>query len=268
MAKKRKLTQQERSIIEFALASGIEYEVSDSPLVDPLEILKYLQEVRIADGNSFAGQNKGLSYAPYSRENSKPHSTPKTFTNLMHPAQSCTSLEDLKKAMLEFDLCDLKKTATNLVFSDGSPKSSIMVIGEAPGADEDLQGKPFVGASGQLLDRMFKSIGLTRDHLYITNIIPWRPPANRTPTAQEIALFRPFVLKHIELIKPKLLLFVGWVSAKTMLDTQEGILKLRTQQLHYEGIQAFALFHPAYLLRSPGQKAQSWKDLLKVRAFC
>jgi uracil-DNA glycosylase family 4 len=258
MAKRRKLTQQERSLIEFALASGIDYDVSDAALVDPLDILKYVEE---------------KNAIPALTANDSPITTPKgSASPLVHPATMCQSLEELKQAMTDFELCDLKKTATNLVFSDGNPKASIMVIGEAPGADEDRLGKPFVGLSGQLLDRMFASIGLNRDSLYITNILPWRPPANRTPTSQEVALFRPFVLKHVELINPRLLLFVGGVSAKTMLDTQDGILKLRAKPLFYETptqkTPAYALFHPAYLLRSPSQKAQAWKDLLGVRAFC
>lgn len=186
--------------------------------------------------------------------------------------QACQNLEELRNVMLNFNGCALKLTATNTVFSDGNPDAKIMVIGEAPGADEDIQGKPFVGLSGRLLDKMFATIGLSRaTNLYITNIIPWRPPGNRQPTTQEIIQCLPFVRRHIELINPDVLILVGGVSAKTILDTSEGIMKLRGKWHDYSSpglekpIKCFATYHPAYLLRSPGQKAQVWQDLLKIQ---
>lgn len=187
-------------------------------------------------------------------------------------AQQCQTLDELHRALQDFNDCPLKFTATNLVFSDGNPNAKIMVIGEAPGADEDIQGKPFVGLSGQLLDRMFATIGLSRQsNLYIANISPWRPPANRQPTPQEIAQCLPFVQRHIELINPQILILVGGVSAKAILNTNEGIMRLRGRWHNHISpglampIKCMATFHPAFLLRSPGQKAQVWQDLLLIQ---
>ncbi len=187
-----------------------------------------------------------------------------------HPAYACKTLEELKNAMLAFTGCALKKTALNTVFCDGNPNADVMLVGEAPGADEDMQGLPFVGQSGQLLSKIFQAIGLSRDKLYISNILPWRPPGNRTPTNEEIAICQPFIEQHIQLVKPKLLVFLGGVSAKTLLKTTEGITKLRGQFHEYKThqgdvIPCFATYHPAYLMRSPGQKAQVWHDVLKIK---
>jgi uracil-DNA glycosylase len=200
----------------------------------------------------------------------KPSPLPAGTVSSRELAQQCQTLDDLKATMEKFDGCMLKKTAMNTVFADGNPQASIMVVGEAPGADEDIQGKPFVGLSGQLLDRILATIGLNRGNAYISNIVPWRPPGNRQPTTQEIALCQPFIERHIELVKPKLLILVGGVSAKTLLNTSEGIMKLRGRwhAYHTPGlkapIKALATFHPAYLLRSPGQKAQVWRDMLLI----
>jgi uracil-DNA glycosylase len=186
-------------------------------------------------------------------------------------AQSCQSLAELRQALQNFEGCALKHTATNLVFADGNPQAKVMVVGEAPGADEDRQGLPFVGLSGQLLDRILATIGLNRTNVYISNIVPWRPPGNRQPTTQEIALCQPFIERHIELVNPQLLILVGGVSAKTLLQTNEGIVKLRGRWQSYQSaglmapIKALATFHPAYLLRSPGQKAQVWKDMMLIQ---
>lgn len=198
-------------------------------------------------------------------------SQPKQAINSKAIASACKTLDELRQAILNFDGCDLKATATNTVFSDGNPEAKVMVIGEAPGADEDRQGLPFVGLSGQLLDRAFASIGLSRtENVYITNIINWRPPGNRTPTPHEIALCQPFVERHIELVAPKILILVGGVSAKTILNTSTGIMKLRGKWQNFktenleQPIKTIATYHPAFLLRSPGQKAAVWKDLLIV----
>lgn len=180
------------------------------------------------------------------------------------------TLEELKKAMAEFDGCALKKTAMNLVFSDGNPEADVMLIGEAPGADEDRQGKPFVGQSGQLLRRIFGFIGLGIDKLYISNVLPYRPPGNRQPTPMEIAMFHPFLEKHIELVNPKCVILVGGTSAKALLDTKEGITKLRGRWLELtlsdgKSLKAMATYHPAYLLRSPSRKREVWKDMLNLK---
>ena len=186
-------------------------------------------------------------------------------------AQKAQTLEDLRANFESFEACDLKKTATNFVFADGNPQSRVMVIGEAPGADEDRQGLPFVGVSGQLLDRAFATVGLNRTSLYISNIIPWRPPGNRQPTTQETAMCLPFIQRHIELIAPEFLVLAGGTAAKAILKTTEGIVKLRGKWQPYQTpglkkpIQALAIFHPAYLLRSPGQKKFVWLDLLNLK---
>lgn len=187
-------------------------------------------------------------------------------------ARAATTLEDLKTVIEGFDGCGLKITATNTVFADGVPGADVMVVGEAPGADEDRQGKPFVGVSGQLLDRMLASIGLYRaETVYITNILPWRPPGNRQPTPAEIATCIPFVERHIELAGPKVLLFAGGTSAKSLMGRKEGITRLRGTWMDWplpnlgRSIPALATYHPAYLLRSPGQKSSAWKDLLALR---
>lgn len=188
-----------------------------------------------------------------------------------HQAQRASSLEELKREMELFEGCPLRYTATQLVFGDGNPDSDLMVIGEAPGADEDRLGRPFVGLSGQLLDRMFQCIGLDRTKLYITNIVPWRPPGNRQPSSSEISLCLPFLKRHIALVQPKILLLVGGVSAKTILQRSDGIMKLRGKWWEYElpdargVIPTLAMYHPAYLLRSPGQKREAWKDLLLLQ---
>ncbi len=181
------------------------------------------------------------------------------------------TLEDLRTMMAGFTLSPLRLTAQNLVFGDGNPKSKIMLIGEAPGADEDRLGKPFVGLSGKLLDKMLFAIGLNRSNVYISNIVPWRPPGNRTPTNDEIALFMPFVQRHIELVKPEIIVCVGGTAAKAILDKPEGVTRIRGQWLDFQITQsgfsakAMVLFHPAYLLRSPGQKGVAWSDLLKIK---
>lgn len=184
------------------------------------------------------------------------------------------SLDELKKAVMSFDGCDLKKTATNTVFGDGASDAKIMLIGEAPGAEEDEQGIPFCGDSGKLLDNMLASIGLTREeNVYITNSVFWRPPANRRPTKEEIALCRPFVEQHIALFKPKLLILIGSTAVTSLLGSDLEISKIRQEYYSYtneyltDHIPTTAIFHPAYLMRQPSQKKQAWYDLLKIKEF-
>ncbi|SEP67516.1 DNA polymerase [Faunimonas pinastri] len=185
-------------------------------------------------------------------------------------ARSAASLEALRETLARFEACNLRHTATNLVFSDGNPQGRVMFVGEAPGLEEDLQGKPFVGRSGQLLDRMLAAIGLDREKVYIANVIPWRPPGNRTPTPQETEICRPFIQRQIELVNPEFLVLLGGASAKQLLETSEGILRLRGKWKTYRAgdreIPALATLHPAYLLRQPLQKRLAWRDLLTLRA--
>jgi len=197
-------------------------------------------------------------------------------------ARAATNLEELKAAIAAFDGIGLKKTATNLVFCDGNAAAPVMLVGEAPGADEDAQGKPFVGVSGQLLDRILKTIGLDRKEenpagsIYISNILNWRPPGNRTPTPAEIELSMPFIERHIVLMKPRVLILCGGVSAKALLGTELGISKLRGRWHDYrsrcEGVAeagfsvpAMATYHPSYLLRTPSQKRAVWHDMLMIQ---
>lgn len=183
-------------------------------------------------------------------------------------ARSAQSLEALRAILEGFDGCPLKRTATRLVFADGNPKARVMFVGEAPGRDEDVQGVPFVGRSGQLLDRMMAAIGLDRSRAYIANIIAWRPPGNRTPTPQEVAICLPFIQRQIELANPDLLVCLGGPSAQALLGVREGITKVRGRVAPYDTgsrvIQALATFHPAYLLRTPLGKRLAWRDFLAI----
>ncbi|WP_299811189.1 uracil-DNA glycosylase [uncultured Roseibium sp.] len=184
-------------------------------------------------------------------------------------AASAATLEDLRRCLEAFDGCNLKLTAKKLVFADGDPQARLMFVGEAPGRDEDLQGKPFVGRSGQLLDRMLAAIGIERTAVYIANVVPWRPPGNRTPTPQETEICKPFIKRQIELVNPDVLVFLGAASAKTLLGAQDGIRKMRGRWMSYPGngreISAIATYHPAYLLRSPLEKRLSWRDFVSIK---
>ncbi|MFO0407367.1 MAG: uracil-DNA glycosylase family protein [Labrys sp. (in: a-proteobacteria)] len=185
-------------------------------------------------------------------------------------AMAATDLDALRAALEAFEGCALKATATRLVFADGAPDARLMLVGEAPGRDEDLQGRPFVGRSGQLLDRMLAAIGLDRTKVYIANVVPWRPPGNRTPSPQETAVCRPFIARQIELVDPDILICLGAPAAQTLLGAKEGILRLRGQWSGYHtgrrAIQAMATLHPAYLLRQPVQKRLVWRDFRALAA--
>ena len=186
-------------------------------------------------------------------------------------AAAATTLDALRAAIADFAGSPLRETATNLVFADGTPDARLMFVGEAPGADEDRLGRPFVGASGQFLDRMLASIGLDRTRDFrISNILPWRPPGNRTPTDAEMMLFLPFIRRHIALVRPRRLVLLGGVAAKALLGAKEGITRLRGRwhSVEIEGlapIPALATLHPAYLLRTPLAKREAWSDLLLLR---
>lgn len=186
-------------------------------------------------------------------------------------AGQAASLDELRRHMADFDGCNLKFTAKNLVFADGNPEADLMLVGEAPGRDEDMEGLPFVGRSGQLLDRMLAAIGRDRRSVYIANVIPWRPPGNRTPTPQETEICRPFIERQIELARPKVLVTLGGPSAKTLLHTTEGVLRLRGNWKTHETasgltIPAMPTLHPAYLLRNPAHKKLAWRDFLEIKA--
>ncbi|AWK88943.1 uracil-DNA glycosylase [Azospirillum thermophilum] len=186
-------------------------------------------------------------------------------------AAEARTLEELEAALRAFDGCPLKATAMNTVFADGNPAAGVMLIGEAPGEDEDRLGKPFVGVSGRLLDRMLAQIGLDRGQVYITNILPWRPPGNRSPTQAEIAACLPFLDRHVALIAPKVIVPLGGTSAKTLLNRPDGITRLRGQWKEYAApglaapVPVLPMLHPAYLLRNPIAKREAWRDMLVLR---
>jgi len=186
-------------------------------------------------------------------------------------ARSASSLDELRQILAGFDGCNLKFTAKSLVFADGNPAASVMFVGEAPGREEDLEGLPFVGRSGQLLDRMLAAIGYDRTSVYIANVIPWRPPGNRDPSPMETEICRPFIERQIELVNPKVLVTLGNASTKALLKTQTGIMRLRgAWKSHPIGsgveIPLMPTLHPAYLLRNPAHKKLAWRDFLEVKA--
>lgn len=186
-------------------------------------------------------------------------------------AQAALSLEDLRAALATFDQCELKKGARTTVFADGNPAARVLIVGEAPGREEDQEGLPFVGRAGQLLDRMFEAIGLSRQSpdpasaLYITNVMPWRPPQNREPEPDEIAMMRPFLERHIALINPDVIVTMGNTPCLALLN-QKGILRLRGTWTHAFGKPVLPMTHPAYLLRNPAAKREAWADLLSLKA--
>ena len=184
-------------------------------------------------------------------------------------ASSASDLQALRAALESFEGCNLRLTAKQLVFSDGNPDGRVMLVGEGPGRDEDIQGLPFVGRSGQLLDRMLAAIGLDRTEAYIANIVPWRPPGNRRPTPQETAICRPFIERQIQLAAPEVLILLGGAAASELLDSASGILKLRGKWHEFRTgdrtIRTMPTLHPAYLLRQPLHKRLAWRDFLAVR---
>ena len=184
-------------------------------------------------------------------------------------AKSAATLDELRALLEGFHGCALRATATRLVFADGNPQARVMFVGEAPGFEEDQSGKPFVGRSGKLLDRMMAAIGLDRTSAYIANVVPWRPPGNRTPTPQETAICLPFIRRQIELANPDILVCLGGPSAQTLLGIRDGITRTRGRWFPYDTgtreIRAIATFHPAFLLRSPLQKRLAWRDFMAIR---
>jgi DNA polymerase len=204
-----------------------------------------------------------------------PSSQAQASSDAAQMAAECMTLADIEQALMRFDACPLKKTATNLCFADGNPEAEVMLVGEAPGRDEDIQGKPFVGRSGQLLDRMLQAIGLSRhgetpqNSVFISNVIFWRPPGNRTPTDQETLMCLPFLRRAIEIKQPRLLVCLGAIPTQRLIGRSEGILKLRGRWFDFASgqgsIPLLATLHPAYLLRQPAQKRLAWRDLLSLK---
>lgn len=247
-----------RQMLEFLVAAGIETPLDEhpvdrfalsvpTPVAEPQRPAAEAQPARMAGGGP----------APLAPD--------AAIMEARRLASSAPDLDTLRSLLDAFDGCALKSTASRLVFADGTPGAPVMIVGEAPGRDEDEIGRPFVGRAGQLLDKMLAAIGLTREHVYIANTVPWRPPGNRTPTPQEIAICLPFIARQIELSAPKILLTMGAPATQTLLGQKEGILRLRGRWFEYamtgRTIPALATLHPAYLLRQPSQKALAWRDL-------
>jgi uracil-DNA glycosylase len=212
-------------------------------------------------GGSTVGAPTAIAAAPPSAE--------AAVMSARAAAKSAESLDALRALLQAFEGCMLRTTATQLVFADGNPKGRVMFVGEAPGRDEDIAGVPFVGRSGKLLDLMMQAIGLDRTQAYIANIVPWRPPGNRTPTPHESAICLPFLLRQIELADPDILVCLGQPSTQTLLGTKEGITRTRGRWFKFDTgrreIRALPTYHPAFLLRSPLQKRLAWRDFLALK---
>ena len=254
-------------LLRFYAESGVDDALEDAP-VDRFAVS---EPVRTPASKPEAP--RPAPSAPIVQQRTQPAAVPDEAqaAKAREAARSAATLEELRDILSGFDGCNLKFTAKTTVFADGNPDGGIMFIGEAPGREEDLEGLPFVGRSGQLLDKMLAAIGLDRSRAYIANVIPWRPPGNRTPTPLETEICRPFIERQIELANPKIIVTLGGPSAKTILGAQEGIMRLRgSWRAHVTAsgaeIPAMPTLHPAYLLRNPAHKKLAWRDFLEVKA--
>lgn len=261
MAETRPLNHDEMlSVLDWYRAAGVDIAVGEEP-VDrfaqrpPPRVMPQA----IAPNNHQAAQQVHQATAPLGGDPAEARSL----------AASAKTLDELQTLLGAYDGCGLKLRATQLVFADGNPQAKIMLIGEAPGAEEDRQGKPFVGKSGQLLDRMLGAIGLDRTKVYIANTVPWRPPGNRTPTPEEMALCLPFLHRQVELVAPRLVMTLGGPAMQTVFETTNGIIKMRGKwspvNIGKHQVDAIPTLHPAYLLRNPPAKQQAWRDMLSLK---
>jgi uracil-DNA glycosylase len=268
-----------RELIAFYHEAGIDAAIGEEP-IDRLaaELTPALgaPEDNAAGATTTAATRERRSLpptAPQSGTRAVPPQTPAApeaaIMAAREAARSAASLEELRGILDAFEGCALRATATQLVFADGNPQARLMFVGEAPGRDEDIEGLPFVGRSGKLLDRMLAAIGLDRKSVYIANIVPWRPPGNRTPTPQETAICLPFTRRQIELVDPDILVCLGNPSTQTLLSTNEGITKTRGRWFRFHTgtreIRAMPTFHPAFLLRNPISKRLAWRDFLAIK---
>lgn len=256
-------------LLEWYIGSGVDEAISDTPrnwlAAPPLTV--------------DSGQRTREAPQPVLPTVYRPPSTPiqppsEAIASARALADACTTRVELEEAVRNFTGCAIKKTANKTVFSDGNPQARVMIIGEAPGAQEDQRGIPFCGPSGALLDKMLASIGLTREaNAYITNTLFWRPPGNRAPSMEELAICEPFVEKHIALINPGLIILAGGIASSAVLKRSEGVTRMRGKFYEYTNgylktpVTASVFFHPSYLLRSPAQKRLAWSDLLATRDF-
>jgi uracil-DNA glycosylase family 4 len=272
-----------RELLAFYLEAGVDCALSEVPidrLAEDAAIEERGAPVNAAPrpllrssgtsqppANSLARQ--GLSSeAPTLRGDAAP-APDVAVSSAREAARTAATLDELRGLLQAFDGCALKFTATQLVFADGNPQARIMFVGEAPGRDEDLEGRPFVGRSGKLLDLMIGAIGLNRSSVYIANVIPWRPPGNRTPTPQETQICLPFIQRQIELVNPDIVVTMGNPSTQTLLKTRDGIMKTRGKWINYDTgtrtVRALPTFHPAYLLHSPSYKRLAWQDFRAIK---
>ena len=271
-----------RDLLDFYLEAGVDAVVGETPVdrfadagsFPPAEIRR---TTVTSSGPPARSPTSGFAErGPAGANQPSPSSEAKTLVApdeaamaAREAARSAQSLDELRAILSGFEGCALRATATQLVFSDGNPEARLMLVGEAPGRDEDIEGLPFVGRSGKLLDLMLKSIGLDRSQVYIANIVPWRPPGNRTPTPQESQICLPFILRQIELADPDILVCLGGPSAQTLLGIKDGITKIRGRWFTFNTgkreIRAMPTFHPAFLLRSPLQKRFAWRDFLAIK---
>ena len=258
-----------QQLLAFYLEAGVDCALTDAPvdrLAEPDSVIMAATAVPAREATPPIREMPAATPA-VSRSEIAP-APEAAIASAREAARTAPSLEALRALLENFDGCALKHTATRLVFCDGNPQARIMFVGEAPGRDEDIEGLPFVGRSGKLLDRMIGAIGLDRSKAYIANVIPWRPPGNRTPTPQETQICLPFIQRQIELVNPDVLVTLGNPSTQTLLGTREGIMRTRGRWFDYETgartIRALPTFHPAYLLRSPSYKRLAWQDLRAI----
>lgn len=254
-----------RDLIEFYLDAGADAFVGEEA-VNRFAALEAPAAPKAPDRPSVPREATPAAAAP---ARPAPQAPDEAATAARTAARSAATLDELRAILESFDGCALKATATRTVFADGNPQARIMLVGEAPGRDEDIEGLPFVGRSGKLLDQMLKAIGLDRTSAYIANIVPWRPPGNRDPSPHETAVCLPFILRQIELVDPDVLVCLGKPSMQTLLGLMEPISKARGRWVTFNtgkrDIRAIATFHPAFLLRSPLQKRFAWRDLLAIK---
>src|SRR5437868_9093156 len=253
-----------QQLLAFYLEAGVDCALAE----EPIDRLSDSELISAASRPAQPPTARPAGAIPVARTEAGP-GTEAAILSAREAARTTPTLDALRALLENFDGCALKATATRLVFADGNPQGRIMFVGEAPGREEDLEGLPFVGRSGKLLDLMMAAIGLDRGSAYIANIIPWRPPGNRTPTPQESGICLPFILRQIELADPDVLVCLGGPAAQALLGVKEGILRTRGRWFSYQTgsreIRAIATLHPAYLLRQPLQKRLAWRDFLAIK---
>jgi uracil-DNA glycosylase len=257
-----------KQLLAFYLEAGVDCALSDEPVNRLAEPDGPPAAAAARDGAPQQASREIPPMAPSVSRSETSVAPDAAIASARELARTAPTLEVLRTLLDNFGGCALKHTATRLVFADGNPAARVVFVGEAPGHDEDIEGLPFVGRSGKLLDRMIAAIGLDRSKAYIANVIPWRPPGNRTPTPQETQMCLPFIQRQIELVNPDILVTLGNPSTQALLATREGIMRTRGRWFDYETgtrtIRAIATFHPAYLLRSPSYKRMSWQDLRAI----